>query len=356
MKRELIVIRADASYAIGSGHVMRTLVLAIALKSLGMSICFICRKQPGDYIEILRDKGFDVVALPAIRDHDESWLGLSWQEDAAHTISALPYDTDIGWMIIDHYGIDARWEQLLISYVKKILVIDDLANRPHISNLLLDYNYVDRINHRYNNLVLDTTKLLLGPLYAILRDDYKEFYSRRKRSLECVERVIVFFGGTDQHNLTEKTLKILSDIKLQHLYVDCFVSSDHVFYENLKKRIALMNYANLHLLSDQWPTALAKADLFIGAGGTTSWERCFLGVPSIVITVADNQRSATTALAVAGVVSYLGHYDNVSDKKIYEEICRLINDKYKLNQMRKNGQRLVDGNGVGRIIKIMVTT
>ena len=197
-----VIFRVDASLEIGMGHVIRCLTLAEGLSELGVQCSFISREHQGNLNDHIKQRGFHVFALSAIGlDYHSSsnnlthasWLGCDWQTDAEQVESILQQlKTD--WLIVDHYALDYNWEKNISFFTSKIMVIDDLANRSHFCNLLLDQNYCHD-QSRYDTLLSPDTSKLLGPKYALLRKCFKE---KRKIS-ECkhgaIRSVFIFFGS-----------------------------------------------------------------------------------------------------------------------------------------------------------------
>ena len=209
--------RVDASSQIGSGHVIRCLTLAKRLKQQGAICKFICRDHKNNLIEKIKKEDFEVVTLSnSIKAKStqntknanlgySSWIGASWREDAKQTINALNKEK-IDWLVIDHYGIDRRWEEKLRPYSIKIMVIDDLANRNHDCDLLLDQNLIANFKNRYQNLLPKNCSTLLGPQYALLQNEYKDLHLSATPRIGSIKRILVYFGGADQNNLTEIAL------------------------------------------------------------------------------------------------------------------------------------------------------
>jgi len=181
-----LVFRTDASLTIGSGHVMRCLTLAEALRTRGAQCFFVCREHPGNLLELIRKRGFEACALhlntscaaAATVDAERptahaAWLGAHWRTDAAQTLAACG-GSDVDWLIVDHYALDARWEAELRPACRKLMVIDDLADRNHDCDLLLDQNLVAESDARYQQRVPPGCTLLLGPRYALLQPLYRE--------------------------------------------------------------------------------------------------------------------------------------------------------------------------------------
>jgi UDP-2,4-diacetamido-2,4,6-trideoxy-beta-L-altropyranose hydrolase len=349
-----IVFRVDSSIDIGIGHVMRCRTLAKALIAQGAIVQFVCRAHAGNCIETLRTDGFTVTALaaptrntkPAEWEDYAVWLGTSQAHDAEETIAAL--DGPIDWMVVDHYGIDASWERGLRDYVDRIMVIDDLANRQHDCDLLLDQNYVHGMETRYRDKVPPVSRRLFGPTYALLRPEYaKQRRTRQQRDGE-IRRVFVFFGGSDPENLTGHVLEALSDPALADIAVDAVVGPNNPHRETLAKQAEARTGITLHSPRPHLADLMAAADLAIGAGGSTTWERCCLGLPSLVVCTGDNQRPACEALASDGVVVYAGDYEQAVEC-LHAHLAELASEPERLQRIATAGRELVDGRGAERV-------
>jgi len=361
-----ILIRCDASLSIGSGHVMRCRTLARELQSRGAEVLFLCRRQAGDLIALLEQE-FAVFPLPELplldgeglggRDRYRAWLGCSQEQDAVDCLQALGSAGigDADWLVADHYGLDASWETLLLEgqageAPPKLLVIDDLADRPHQADLLLDQNFFGQATeHRYEGLLLPHCRQLLGPHFALLGPEYALLYPLVPARTE-LRRVLVFFGGVDPDNLTGLTLEALMDPALAHLAVDVVLGHQSPHRQEVADLVAQRPYTTLHGPLPSLAGLGARADLTIGAGGSTTWERICLGLPTIVLVTDDNQRPFTEALNNCGYVNCI------------DDISRLEPDKLKstfLDAVRKNFSRdfpcySVDGRGSIRVASEML--
>ena len=199
-----VAIRVDASNKIGTGHVIRCLTLAIQMRRSGDFVLFICRELPGHLCELIESNGFDVFRLPAKKIQFESiahssgtphasWLGVDWETDAAQTYDCMLSHGFFDWLIVDHYAIDYCWEKKLSPLTKKLMVIDDLANRKHDCDLIIDQNLYSKFERRYDNLVPKNCHKLLGPKYVLLR---KEFLtSKKKTQINSTNKIFVSFYG-----------------------------------------------------------------------------------------------------------------------------------------------------------------
>ena len=232
-----ILIRCDASISIGSGHVIRCRTLARHLQCRGAEVLFLCRRLAGDLITLLEQE-FRVLALPELplglcdglegRELYGAWLGCSQIQDADDCLTALTSSgvCSADWLLVDHYGLDTSWESQLLNALAgdkgtpKLMAIDDLADRPHQADLLLDQNFFGPVtDQRYHGLVPSHCRQLLGPHYALLGPEYAQLHPLVPVRTELL-RVLVFFGGVDPDNLTGRTLEALLDPALAHLAVD----------------------------------------------------------------------------------------------------------------------------------------
>ncbi|MBO8158623.1 UDP-2,4-diacetamido-2,4,6-trideoxy-beta-L-altropyranose hydrolase [Thermosyntropha sp.] len=324
-----IIFRTDSAFIIGSGHLMRCLTLADELKQNGAEIKFISRDLPENLTEIAEKKGYKVYKLPyknkkeIIIDDYSTWLGTDFREDAEETIKILEQESP-DWIIIDHYAIDIKWEQIVRPYVKKIMVIDDLANRQHDCDLLLDQNLVENMENRYNKLVPAHCKKLLGPSYALLRPEFREARKKLKKRDGTVRRILIFFGGSDPTNETEKALRAVLMLNRPDITVDVVVGKANPHKEKIKKLCAIHSNVNYYCQVNNMAELMAEADLAIGAGGATTWERCYMGLPSVVIDIAENQKIVTDYLSKSGFIIYLGISEEVDIYRIHEEIAKII--------------------------------
>ena len=314
-----ILIRCDASLSIGSGHVMRCRTLARQLRLQGAEVLFLCRRQPGDLISLLEQE-FRVLALPQHtlvsctgldgRELYGAWLGCSQHQDAVDCLTALAsagvHSAD--WLVCDHYGLDAIWEEQssnALAGVKgapKLLVIDDLADRPHQADLLLDQNFFgEATEQRYRALLPPQCRQLLGPHYALLGPEYAQLHPLVPKRTE-LRRVLVFFGGVDPDNLTSRTLEAMMEPELEHLAVDVVLGPQSPHRKVVAALVARRPLTTLHDPLPSLAGLIARADLAIGAGGATTWERACLGLASIVIPIAANQLQSVDILQRYGMV------------------------------------------------------
>jgi UDP-2,4-diacetamido-2,4,6-trideoxy-beta-L-altropyranose hydrolase len=309
------VVRVDASIQIGTGHVHRCLTLAQELKRSGFQVLFVCRRHEGNLCEYIRSQGFDVSPLPQPTAHDAAsvdmsdeysrWLGVEWNLDADQTASAITgIIADL--IVVDHYALDHRWESRVRKLARRIMVIDDLANRRHDCDVLVDQNLFPDMTERYRGLVPDSCRLLLGPAYALLRPEFLQAGQIPRVRDGSITRILLFFGGADPDNVTGKALEGVRLLNRSDIAVDVVVGELNPNKDSIRQAVATMPSASYHVHVANMAELMVKADFAIGAAGTTTWERCYLGLPSQLVILAENQREVAQAVAEAGVGWNLG--------------------------------------------------
>ena len=301
-----------------------------------------------------------VAALPAPRhaasgEDYAAWLGVSQDEDARESTAALAGERP-DWVVVDHYGLDASWEGALRPHTRNLMVIDDLANRRHECDLLLDQNFSSGTSERYAGLVRPDCRLLLGPRYALLRPEYAAHRSREARRNGSVGTVFVYFGGSDPHNLTGAALEALSRRSLRHLKVDIVVGVSNTHASQLQRQAAARPGTAIHGSRPHLADLMSRADLAIGAAGTTTWERMCLGIPSLVVSIAENQRPAAEALAGNGLIQYLGTAHEVGSAELAAAIEKAISGTHDLADQSLRGRLTVDGFGAMRVAECIDPT
>jgi UDP-2,4-diacetamido-2,4,6-trideoxy-beta-L-altropyranose hydrolase len=361
-----VAFRADASISIGTGHIMRCLTLADTLTADGARCRFICREHPGHLIEYIRERGYPVHVLPAqtgsrVQTSDDCrggpphahWLGEHWETDAEQTRSILrEYRPD--WLIVDHYALDARWERALRGSFGKLMVIDDLADRPHACDLLLDQN-LGRKAEDYTMLVPESCERLIGPKFALLRPEFaalREYSLERRRKPE-LKRLLVTMGGVDQPNATGKVLEALRACPLPNgCQITVVMGATAPWLEEVRECARQMPYSTDVVVNvDDMARRMAESDFAIGAAGSTVWERCCLGLPSVVVVLADNQKAIASALQTEGIVCALDTAD--LKERLIAKWSIITNQEY-LKRLSRNSASLVDGLGCNRVQNMLM--
>jgi UDP-2,4-diacetamido-2,4,6-trideoxy-beta-L-altropyranose hydrolase len=311
-----IVFRTDASLQIGTGHVMRCLTLAHALRELGVQCSFICREHPGNLIDLIRQHSFLVHELPYDRDwmvqegtlSHATWLGADWQADVEESI-LYAGETTIDWLIVDHYALDIQWERVMRAHCHKIMVIDDLADRMHDCDLLLNQN-LGRKREDYFGLLKGKPQTLIGPKYALLRPEFSALRSRslaRRQNTLKLRRLLITMGGVDRDNATGQVLTALQTCTFPTDFRITVVMGLHApWLTQVRAQATKMPWHTEVLVGvDKMAQLMAESDLAIGAAGCTSWERCCLGLSTIQIALAQNQVAIAQALNDAGAALML---------------------------------------------------
>jgi len=271
-------------------------------------------------------------------------IGLTRQTIAA--IEAMGSSPD--WLVVDHYALDSHWENALRTSVGRIMVIDDLADRRHDCDLLLDQNLVAEMQTRYDGKVPASCTKLLGPEYALLQPIYAELHDRIPPKKGPIRRIFIFFGGADSENITGRTLAAFLDLNRQDIEVDVVIAGSSTHAQSIRQQIA--GKANIHLHTDLPTLAplMAKSDLAIGAGGATSWERLCLGLYTVVITLAKHQCPVAMELGKLGLINWLGHKDEVSERAIRQTLSELLEARGPQFRQKPH-PALSDGRGIERV-------
>lgn len=352
-----IAFRVDASITIGSGHVMRCLSFADALRDLGATCTFVCRRHEGHLLNVVRQRGYAVADVPATgnplgvaSEGYANWLGASWEDDARLTAQHLPSPV-VDWLIVDHYALDARWERSVRPWCRHLMAIDDLADRPHDCDVLLDQN-LGRTAADYERLVPAMCHLLTGPRYSLLRRQFTEWReaSLARRQVPVLRRVLVSMGGIDKDNVT---CEVLEALDVSPLSPECEIvvvmgacaprlQQVHATASRLRRPAkVLVNVESMAQL-------MAETDLAIGAAGSTSWERCALGLPSLTTAIAENQTYIALALHRAGAAHNLDKNSRAGDIERFLSRSDLLNE---LTRMSSAARELTDGSGAWAVAR-----
>lgn len=361
----MIVFRADASIEIGTGHVMRCLTLADALYDQGVECKFICREYPGNLIANIRNKGYDVNVLPAPVESSAHvinssvsqpahahWLGTTQELDADDCALILA-DLQPEWLIVDHYALDSRWETALKPHYRKLMVIDDLADRMHRCDLLLDQT-LGRRAEDYLPWVPVQCKLLCGSRFALLRPEFADLraYSLNRRQKPKLNELLITLGGVDKDNVTGRVLRAIADGKVpDECRITVVLGSSAPWLAEVQKQAASMPWpTEVRVNVSDMARLMASTDLAIGAAGATSWERCCLGVPTLMLVLAQNQRAIAQALCRAGAAQLV-------DQVTFKELRLIANQQmapYALREMSSLAEKVTDGLGVSRVITYLL--
>lgn len=365
------VFRADASLQIGTGHVMRCLTLADALAARGADCQFICREHQGNLIEQIRNKGYTAHALPVLTPVGASlllpeppaaksnpahshWLGATQEQDA-EACAAILAELHPDWLIVDHYALDTRWELALKPHYHRLMVIDDLADRPHQCDLLLDQTF-SRDAADYEPLVSTGCVLLCGSRYALLRPEFARLrpYSLQRRTHPQLRQLLVTMGGVDKDNATGKVLAALKSCALPAgCRIVVVMGATAPWLAEVKQQAQRLPWTTeIRVNVDDMAQLMADSDLAIGAAGATSWERCCLGLPTIMLVLADNQQKVAQGLEQAGAAQVIGQAQSIA-VHLPCLLAPLIECSISVMAMSQSVARIVDGHGVDTVIQYL---
>jgi UDP-2,4-diacetamido-2,4,6-trideoxy-beta-L-altropyranose hydrolase len=287
-----VVFRVDASINIGIGHVMRCLTLADEIKKTDSDILFICRELKGNLRRLINKRGFEVSLIHHNLEGKKNNKDFSWLPDVNETIDIIR-NINPTWLIIDHYGIDYRWHDKIRKHTNQIMVIDDLANRQMYCDLLLD-NTIGRVPKDYYFLTNNDCEFLLGPEYSLIRHEFREYrILALKKQLKdfAIRNILVSMGGMDFNNITEDVINSISALDWSPELVVNVVLSELAPNINSVEKLSKKTNININIITS--PKSMAKlmfeADISIGASGSSAWERCSLGLPTLAICTAENQ-------------------------------------------------------------------
>lgn len=342
-----VLIRADASPTIGSGHIARCLTLARVLRKQGSHVAFACRRLPGHRLDVLQEEGFETFALPeryAEEDPQQAIESmLPWQADIDALDVLLDGHEGFDWIIADHYGLDHHWQTAARRWASRIAAVDDLATRRYSVDLLLNQN-LSGLSEHYAPLLPDGCRTLLGPRFAMLRE---EFMCPAIEIKPKARRVLVNFGGFDAAMQTHHAMLALADFP--ELEVDFVAGADNPAWAQMQALAETRPNWRLHSFVSDFHQRMTEADLFVGAGGGTSWERAALGLPTICIAVSNNQYANGEVMAAAGAHVFLGAREQVSVEQLRQAIGLVVDNVYLRQSLAERSRQLVDGRGALRV-------
>lgn len=359
-----VVFRADASILIGTGHVMRCLTLADELTRQGLECRFICREHEGHLGDLIANKGYDLTLLPepsgnelearySNSDDYALWLGVPWQEDARQTLNALtPWKPD--WLVVDHYALAAEWERALANSVGKIMVIDDLANRTHECAILLDQNLGREVSD-YDELLPVTCQRLVGPRYALLRPEFSELreQSLSRRQHPELKRILISLGGVDRTNVTGQVLEAFEESALPpNIELDIIMGASAPYLVEVRQKADRLPFkASVSVNVKNMAERMCLADLSIGAAGGTSWERCCLGLPAVLVVLAKNQVESAGALRASSAALTINNVEKVNTTLTPAVLA--FCDSSLLKQMSEAAASITNGSGAVSAVRVM---
>jgi UDP-2,4-diacetamido-2,4,6-trideoxy-beta-L-altropyranose hydrolase len=344
-----LIIRADASVQIGMGHVMRCIALAQVWQDQGGDVTFLSYCDSEALRQRIIDEGFDLIPIekPHPDPHD-----LSYTLDVFEQLKTQNSELRT-WVVIDGYHFTPHYHEAIRENGYRLLVIDDMAHLDHYhADILLNQNiHASSLHYSCDR---DTVKLL-GCEYVLLRKEFLKYKGWRREIPEKAKKILVTMGGADPDNVTLKVIRALNSLNDPYLEVKIVAGPANPNINNLERELYLLPFT-FHLLANvsNMPELMAWADVAISAGGSTCWEIAFMGLPSLIITLADNQDGIAEGLGEAGAGIDLGWHENISIKQCTKALKEILQDKNKMSRLSEQGQKLVNGKGSQKVIKAML--
>lgn len=337
-----VAIRTDASASIGIGHVQRCLALAAALHDLGEFVVFVCRDGHAAALGGIARTAHALRLLRAAEGRP-----VSQQHDADETVQALGDDRP-DRVVVDHYALDAEWHGRVSAALKvPVAAIDDLADRPLEVDLLIDQNLHDNHRHKYAGRLPARAQLLGGPRFALLGPAYR---AATPIGLHAqVNSIGIFLGGTDPGGLSAVALRACREQAGFRGPIEVVSTSANPGLEALRSAVAATPNTSLSLDLANLADFFGRHDVQIGAGGGASWERCCLGVPSLLLQLAANQASVVPALVSQGAAAALPDGVAPTPASIGQALRSLIDDTAGRARIGAHARSLVDGLGAQRV-------
>jgi len=356
--KTICFFRVDASEAIGLGHVMRCLTLAQELYLHDVECVFLCRDLPKQIESKILNSRSAIKYLRYSTSSSGDPFEIDIEKDAALTLQSLcVYSNRTIYLVVDHYGIDVTWEKIVMPAVSRSLVIDDMANRSHLCDVLLDQTY-NRRSDDYKWYVTSDTSILTGTQFALLRP---EFNTSRKAALSRrldhtkVKNILINFGGGDYNDLSSWCLRtIYNNFESSSLELTVVLGAAAQNQQEVQHLVArsMVPTKILFDVEDMYELML-KADVAIGAAGSTSWERCCLGLPTIMFVIAENQGKIAAELAKKGAVS-LVEGDDLENTFI--NALENLFDKGDYQYQSQQAFSVCDGKGAGRVASVFLAS
>jgi UDP-2,4-diacetamido-2,4,6-trideoxy-beta-L-altropyranose hydrolase len=274
-------------------------------------------------------------------------------EDAKET-GGLARNFNAEWIVVDGYHFGSEYQKEIKDCGISLLFVDDYGHADHYyADLVLNQNITGHNENLYQSREV-YTQLLLGMQYALLRREFWQWRGWQRVINPITRKLLVTFGGSDPDNVTLKVIQALQLINVNDLEVIVVVGGSNPHYEMLQKEIATSNISIfLQQNVNNMPELMSWADIAIAAGGSTNWELAFMGLPSLVITLADNQKAIAEYLGKIGLANSLGWYDKITIDELALAINKLLDSYILRKEMSQVGQKLIDGLGSIRVVSKM---
>jgi UDP-2,4-diacetamido-2,4,6-trideoxy-beta-L-altropyranose hydrolase len=339
-----LVIRADADTRMGTGHVMRCLALAQGWQARGGQAVFVSACDSDGLLQRLRNEAFRVVELEETYPYSQEW------EATSQVLTAHPD----AWVVLDGYHFDPAYQRRIRLAGHPLLVIDDMAHLDHYcADMVVNQNiYAEQLDYSCEA----DTRLLLGTRYALLRREFWPWRQWEREIPEVARKLLVTLGGADPDNQTLKVVRALQELRVGGLEATVVIGASNPYCRALESAIgdsaaSLHSQLAIQLVRNvtNMPELMARADVAVTAGGSTCWETAFMGLPNLILVLAENQREVAEGLATQGVAVNLGSHTEVGESGLVAVLGESIHDRARRETMSENGRDLVDGAGVHRV-------
>jgi UDP-2,4-diacetamido-2,4,6-trideoxy-beta-L-altropyranose hydrolase len=354
-----VVIRTDASSQIGAGHVMRCLTIASVLRDEGYKVAFIMSDVDGNMASQVKYLGFDVLMVneglstDKVKCEFSAWNEGQQKSDAGQCAMILQKFCNVDVLVVDHYCLDSYWENILTAYTRKLVVIDDLANRAHACDILLDQNYFSNMDERYDGLTNGGCNLLLGPEHSLLDSKYWHVAGGGRDFSKGVTRILMFFGGADPDNVTMNALQGLLPILPVDVTIDVIIGASNVHAPELHSFCDEYNNVKVYQGIDNMQDYIAAADIAFGAGGISTWERCVSGLPTFTVSIAENQKQTSRDLHERNAIIYLGSTSEISGQDFRDSYIWACDNLDELEKISKNAASIMGNRRVKKGLTLL---
>lgn len=333
---QLLLIRADASAQIGTGHVMRCLALAQAWQDAGGRTCFVLANPAPSLESRLQAEDMAIRHLVGI--------DAGTAEDAEAT-AVIAHEKKADWIVIDGYHFGAEYQKQLKKAGFRLLFIDDYGHADHYyADIVLNQNIYAQADLYPSREPY--TRLLLGIEYVLLRREFWAWRDWQKPISDKAHNILVTLGGSDPDNVTLLVIQALQQLLDDDWTAVVLVGGQNPHYQELVTAVAHDPRIQLRQNAANMPDLMAWADIAVSASGSSSWELCFMGVPILLIVLADNQRPVSAGLANQGAIMDLGWHGSLKPMRIAQSLQLLLSDLDKRQQLSAIGRRLVQGSGI----------
>lgn len=338
-----VLIRADASSTIGSGHVMRCLAIAQGLTLAGHQVFFLIKDIGINLKKRIELENFKILPL------ETTCIGN--QEDIQATID-IAKALNIDWVIVDGYGFNSDFQKEIKSAYLKLLVIDDYCHAQHYyADVILNANiHAKELNYENRE---PYTQLLLGSKYVLLRQEFLKWKDWKRDLNKHAQNILVSLGGADPQNLSLEIIQALEELKQEGLRIIVVLGPNNSHYSTIEKYVkAETQFKTIELQNNvsDMSTLMKWADIAITGAGSTCWELAFMGLPSFTFILAHNQINVSKSLDSLKIFPSMGWNLDSEKNRFVQSVESLLLSTSQRKEIYDQSKALVDGKGVSRIL------